>query len=130
MGGKFSKTLRVVHWSKGKVDIVGRNIDDEKYYLKGYDAYNWNPSIEDWYDLSGPYNSEPALIIKAEGRNLLYLFGVDTDNILRMQLWRGYEWQPSAHETWPLGNLSKPYPGDKKNGLVSKENSVLLGTEL
>ncbi|KAI3331295.1 hypothetical protein F4824DRAFT_299106 [Ustulina deusta] len=130
LGGKFTQTPQVVHWDQGKIDIVGRNADDNKYYIKNFDGDNWNPSVEGWYDLSGPYDSEPRLVTKAEGRNFLYLFGVDTNSILRMQIWNGYEWQPSAQETWPLGNVSNPYPEEKGGSFLPKAQQVLLGTEL
>ncbi|KAH8158241.1 hypothetical protein CIB48_g10006 [Xylaria polymorpha] len=130
LGGKFSQTPQVVHWSKGRIDIVGKYIDDDRYHLKSYDGYNWNPPVKDWWDLSGPYVSEPQLLIKADGQNFLYLFGVDTESILRMQIWSGYEWQPSDHETWPLGNVSKPYPAEKANNLDSEDQYVLVNAEL
>ncbi|TGJ77147.1 hypothetical protein E0Z10_g10736 [Xylaria hypoxylon] len=130
LGGKFSETPRVVHWSKGKIDIVGRNADDDKYYLKSFDGENWNPSFRDWWVLSGPYSSEPRLITKTQGQNFLYLFGIDTDNVARMQIWSGYDWQPSAQETWPLGDVSKPYLNEKSDSFVSKAQQVLLDTEL
>ncbi|KAI1823485.1 hypothetical protein F4861DRAFT_549668 [Xylaria intraflava] len=112
MGGKFSETPQVVHWTRGKIDIVGKNSDDNKYYLKTFNGRQWKPHIEQWYDLSGPYTSEPVLITKTLETNFLYLFGIDTESIARMQIWSGYEWQPSAQETWPLGNVSDPYPDD------------------
>jgi hypothetical protein len=64
MGGNFSETPQVAHWAQGKIDIVGKNVDDDKYYIKGFDGDKWNPSIEGWYTLSGPYSSEPYLITK------------------------------------------------------------------
>lgn len=67
LGGTFSQTPKVVHWSKEKIDIVGKDIDDGTYYLKSYDGDSWNPTPEGWYDLSGPYRSEPSFIIKAKG---------------------------------------------------------------
>ncbi|KAF2963962.1 hypothetical protein GQX73_g9619 [Xylaria multiplex] len=129
LGGKFSQTPRVVHWSQGKIDMVGKDLDDNNYYLKSFDGHNWHPSIDGWYDLAGPYGSEPRLVTKVNGQNFLYLFGVDVDNEIRMQIWSGYEWQPSAKETWPLGDVSKPYPTEE-GGFVSKVQKVLLGTEL
>ncbi|GAW20658.1 hypothetical protein ANO14919_101660 [Xylariales sp. No.14919] len=129
LGGKFSQTPRVVHWSEGKIDMVGKGIDDNHYYLKSFDGDNWNPSIDGWYDLSGPYGSEPRLVTKANGQNFLYLFGVDVNFELRMKIWSGYDWQPSAKETWPLGNVSTPYP-DEEWGFVSEAQRVLLGSEL
>ncbi|KAI3317697.1 hypothetical protein HD806DRAFT_514023 [Xylariaceae sp. AK1471] len=130
MGGKFSETPQVAHWTQGKIDIVGKNADDNKYYLKSFDGNNWNPSIEGWYDLSGPYSSEPHLITKAGGQNFLFLFGIDTDSTARMQIWSGYEWQPSAHETWPLGDVAKPYPDEKSGSFISELQHALLGSEL
>lgn len=42
-----------------------------------------------------------------------------------MQIWSGYEWQPSFNETWSLGNLSSSEEtaleadkGEKAQGLV------------
>ncbi|KAI1119993.1 hypothetical protein F5Y10DRAFT_290494 [Nemania abortiva] len=130
LGGKFLQTPQVVHWSKGKIDVVGKNFDDQKFYIKSFDGFKWNPSAEGWYDLSGPYSSEPRLIAKARGQNFLYLFGIDTDGIARMQIWSGYEWQPSAQETWPLGNVSKPYLDKAYNGFIPEAQHVLPGPEL
>ncbi|GAP88282.2 putative carbohydrate-binding protein [Rosellinia necatrix] len=130
MGGKFSQAPQVVHWSPGKIDIVGKNSDDDKYYLKSFDGSNWNPSLEGWYSLSGPYSSEPCMITKATGQNFLYLFGIDTESSARMQIWSGYEWQPSAQETWSLGNVSKPYPEEKSDSPPPKIQHVPIGTEL
>ncbi|KAI1347191.1 hypothetical protein F5Y01DRAFT_296033 [Xylaria sp. FL0043] len=129
LGGKFTQTPQVVHWAQGKIDIVGKNADDNKYYLKSYDGQKWNPSVAGWYDLSGPYVSEPKLLTKDNGQNFLYLFGIDAQSDLRMQIWSGYEWQPSAKETWPLGNVSKPYP-EKSDTLLHGNQQVLLGAEL
>ncbi|KAI1291412.1 hypothetical protein F5Y03DRAFT_33320 [Xylaria venustula] len=129
LGGKFTQTPQVVHWAEEKIDIVGRSADDNKYYLKSYDGQNWNPSAEGFYDLSGPYVSEPALVTK-EGKNFLYLFGVDKQNSLRLQIWSGYDWQPSAKETWPLGDISKPYPEQKGDTFLPYEQHILLGAEL
>ncbi|KAI0407322.1 hypothetical protein F4802DRAFT_555030 [Xylaria palmicola] len=130
LGGKFSQTPEVVHWSPGRIDIVGKNVDDNFYYLKSYDGYNWNPSVNGWYDLSGPYSSEPSLVVKAKGQNFLYLFGVDTDNSLRMQLWSGQQWEPDAKGTWPLGDLSEPYSDKNSDSFLSETQHVLLGAEL
>jgi len=50
-----------------------------------------------------------------------------------MQIWSGHEWQPSAEETWTLGNIAKPYPdADEKdsNHLAPETQHVLLGSEL
>ncbi|KAI1424696.1 hypothetical protein F5Y12DRAFT_751281 [Xylaria sp. FL1777] len=130
LGGKFTHTPRVVHWAEGKIDIVGRNADNNKYYLKSFDGQKWNPSVEGWYDLSGPYISEPGLILKARGQNFLYLFGIDSDSSLRMQIWSGYEWQPSTEETWPLGNVSKPYLKKNVGTFLPQTEQIVLGTEL
>ena len=70
MGGKFTQTPQVIHVASGRIDIVGRNADDDKYYLKSFDGHQWNPSLEDWYDLvGGPYSSEPRLVVKAQGQS-------------------------------------------------------------
>ncbi|KAI1747730.1 hypothetical protein F4782DRAFT_520191 [Xylaria castorea] len=130
LGGKFSQTPQVVHWSTGKIDIVGKNVDNDRYYLKSFDGTRWNPSVKDYYDLSGPYDSEPRLVTKVNGQNFLYLFGVNTDSVLRMQIWSGFDWQPSDKETWPLGNVSKPYPDGKTDDFVSKDQYTLIGAEL
>ncbi|KAI0198184.1 hypothetical protein F4808DRAFT_266005 [Astrocystis sublimbata] len=129
LGGKFSQTPRVVHWDVGRIDIVGKNADDDKFYLKSFDGHNWNPSIKEWYELSGPYGSEPRLVTW-KGKNLLYLFGADKTGSLRMQLWTGYEWKPASNETWPLGNVSEPYPEKKSDSFAPEDQHVLLGNEL
>ncbi|KAI1434072.1 hypothetical protein GGR50DRAFT_444035 [Xylaria sp. CBS 124048] len=122
MGGKFKETPQVVHFTSFRTDIVGKDADDNKYYLKTFNGAQWSPTHDGWYDMSGPYSSEPRLITKTEEISFLYLFGVDTENIVRLQIWSGVDWQPSAHETWPLGDLSNPYP--------TKGDSYLLGNEL
>ncbi|GAW20248.1 hypothetical protein ANO14919_097470 [Xylariales sp. No.14919] len=129
LGGKFSETPQVVHWSKGKIDIVGKNANG-RYYLKSFDGGNWNPSLDGWWVLSGPYSSEPRLITKTEKQNFLYLFGIDTNNVARLQIWSGYDWQPSAQETWPLGDVSKPYANGKPDSSASQGQQVILGAEL
>ncbi|KAI0096377.1 hypothetical protein GGR51DRAFT_32292 [Nemania sp. FL0031] len=122
LGGKFSQTPQVVHWSRGKIDIVGKDSDSHGFRIKSFDGHGWNPSANGWYDLSGPYSSEPRLITKGWGQNFLYLFGIDVDGIARMQIWSGYEWEPSAQETWPLGNVSKPYLDWEVPSLVSPDS--------
>lgn len=64
LGGEFTDTPKVVHWKKNRIDIIGKSLDDEKFHIKSYDGSQWNPSVAGWYDLSGPYQSEPALIAK------------------------------------------------------------------
>ncbi|KAI2628162.1 hypothetical protein GGS21DRAFT_244866 [Xylaria nigripes] len=125
MGGRFSETPQVVHWAPGRIDIVGKNVDNNKYYLKSYDGFNWNPHIKGWYELSGPYKSEPRLLRKVEGLNFLYLFGIDAHDIVRMQIWNGNDWQPSPQDAWPLGDLSSPY-ADKD----STTAQIVFGNEL
>ncbi|KAI0503382.1 hypothetical protein F5B22DRAFT_550979 [Xylaria bambusicola] len=129
LGGKFTQTPRVAHFAPGRIDIVGRNVDDNKYYLKSFDGHKWNPNVKDWYDLGGPYSSEPEIVTKAQGQNFFYVFGVDPEDSLRMKLWSGWDWQPSADGSWPLGNVSDPYP-EEKNSFESDAQHVLLGTEL
>ncbi|KAI1366826.1 hypothetical protein F5Y08DRAFT_112975 [Xylaria arbuscula] len=131
LGGKFTQTPRVIHYAPGKIDIVGRNADDNKYNLKSFDGHQWNPSTEGWYELEGgAYGSEPKLVTKAQGQNFFYLFGVDLEGSVRMRLWSGWEWQPSGG-SWPLGNVSDPYPEEKKDGAYDSDSQhVFTGIEL
>ncbi|KAJ2986024.1 hypothetical protein NUW58_g5228 [Xylaria curta] len=130
LGGKFTQTPQVAHWTKGKIDIVGRGLDDNKFYLKSFDGDNWNPDVKGFYDLSGPYDSEPRLLTKLNNQNFLYLFGVDQDSILRMQIWSGFDWQPGPQKTWPLGNVSSTMASGGSGDLAFGTQHVLLGAEL
>jgi hypothetical protein len=50
-----------------------------------------------------------------------------------MQIWSGREWQPSAEDTWVIGDIAKPYPHEDdigSNHLVPETQRVLLGSEL
>jgi hypothetical protein len=58
LGGKFTETPKVVHWSVGKINIVGK-YEDGSYHIKNYDN-GWNG----WWDLSKDYASEPELLAK------------------------------------------------------------------
>lgn len=69
MGGAFAETPQVVHWDEGRIDIVGHSFNNNKYLLKSFDGGKWNPSLEDWYPLSGPYASEPLLVAKTGGQS-------------------------------------------------------------
>lgn len=62
LGGRFTDTPKVVHFEKGRIDIVGKNIDDDKYYLKSYDGTRWNPDPLGWWELAGPFTSEPGFV--------------------------------------------------------------------
>lgn len=66
LGGEFTDTPRVVHWQPGRIDIVGKSLADETFQLKNYDGARWNPSVSGWWDLAGPFSSEPALLAKKE----------------------------------------------------------------
>jgi hypothetical protein len=65
----FGETPQVVHWEEGRIDIVGRDLDDDTLVLKSWDGSQWNPSFKDWYSLSGPYESEPLLVAKKGGES-------------------------------------------------------------
>lgn len=105
LGGSFSDTPQVVHWNESKIDIVGKGLDDSVFYLKSFDGSKWNPSGKDWYRLAGPFASEPGLLAKHE-TNFLYIFGVDEEDALQMQIWTGYDWQPGYNQTWSLGSFA------------------------
>jgi hypothetical protein len=66
LGGEFTDTPKVVHWTSDHIDIVGKGLSDDKYYLKSFDGSQWNPSIDGWNPLAGPFASEPALEAKHE----------------------------------------------------------------
>jgi len=112
LGGEFTDTPKVVHWNASKIDIVGKNLEDEKFYAKSFDGSNWNPSGDDWYDLAGPFASEPGLVAK-RNTNFQYIFGLNEHEDLGMQIWTGYDWQPGYNSTWSLGDVHNPYVGDK-----------------
>lgn len=69
LGGSFSDTPKVVHWNDSKIDIVGKGLDDEIFYLKSFDGSKWNPSGKDWHKIAGPFASEPGLLAKHETSN-------------------------------------------------------------
>ena len=66
LGGEFTDTPRVVHWQPDRIDIVGKSLADDTYQIKNYDGSRWNPSVSGWWDLAGPFSSEPALLAKHE----------------------------------------------------------------
>lgn len=66
LGGSFGDTPKVVHWNESKVDIVGKGLDDEIFYLKSFDGSKWNPSGKSWHKLAGPFVSEPGLLAKQQ----------------------------------------------------------------
>lgn len=70
LGGSFSDTPKIVHWNKSKIDIVGKGMDDDVFYLKSFDGSKWNPSGKAWYQLAGPFASEPGLLAKHETSKL------------------------------------------------------------
>jgi hypothetical protein len=65
LGGPFSKTPKVVHWNESKIDIVGKNHRDT-FVLKSFDGDKWHPDVEGFYDLSGPYDSDPVLLARRQ----------------------------------------------------------------
>lgn len=64
LGGGFSDTPKVVHWNVSKIDIVGKGQDDDTFHSKSFDGSEWHPPGRDWYDLTGPFVSEPGLVAK------------------------------------------------------------------
>jgi len=98
-GGKFSETPKVVHWAEGKINVVG------KYKDGGYHILNYDNGWNGWWDISSGYVSEPGLLAK-KGENFLYVFGINEEKSLRLQIWTGYDWQPAWNETWSLGDIS------------------------
>lgn len=123
LGGEFTNTPKVVHWNSSKIDIVGKGLEDENFHLKSFDGTKWNPNKKEWYELAGPFESEPELLAKNDTSKLesptilrimvanyfsdfLYIFGINGDEELRMQIWTGYDWQPGSTQTWSLGNVS------------------------
>lgn len=71
LGGEFTDTPKVVHWNESKIDIVGKGLDDNTFHLKGFDGSQWNPSETGWYDLAGPFESEPGLLAKNGSSKLI-----------------------------------------------------------
>jgi hypothetical protein len=121
LGGEFTDTPKVVHWKADRIDIVGRGLSSDIYHIKSFDGSQWQPSVSGWYDLAGPFDSEPALVTKHAASKLLrgwlldciltfladflYVFGVHDDDV-RLQIWSGSDWEPGPSETWSLGQLS------------------------
>lgn len=66
LGGEFTRTPKVVHWNASKIDIVGKSLEDANFHLKSFDGTKWNPGGKDWYDMAGPFESEPGLLAKHE----------------------------------------------------------------
>ncbi|KAI0148999.1 carbohydrate-binding protein [Pestalotiopsis sp. NC0098] len=123
LGGEFTDTPKVVHWKQGRIDIVGRSLDSEIFHLKSFDGSQWQPSVTGWYDLAGPFDSEPALVSKRDS-NFLYVFGEHEQDV-RLQIWSGFDWQPGNTETWSLGHLSAA-----ESDILLDDNQVVLETEL
>ncbi|KAI1855008.1 hypothetical protein JX265_012363 [Neoarthrinium moseri] len=111
LGGEYTDTPKVVHWKESHIDIVGKGLSDDKFHVKNFDGSRWNPSKDGWYDLAGPFSSEPALETK-HGSSFLYVLGVNEDDEIRLQIWSGSDWQPGSEETWSLGRLNKPSSED------------------
>ncbi|KAK8091292.1 hypothetical protein PG994_000797 [Apiospora phragmitis] len=154
LGGEFTDTPRVVHWKPDHVDTVGKSLDDGKLRIKNFDDGSWNPSVEEWWTLAGPFVSEPALIAKnGTGKfpfvstrhcylllfsslsalltlmqAFLYIFGIDEDDDVRMQIWSGTGWEPGADQTWSIGEYSKS--NDEGISQEAPEQHVLQGVEL
>ncbi|KAF3771217.1 hypothetical protein M406DRAFT_240946, partial [Cryphonectria parasitica EP155] len=61
LGGEFTGTPKVVHWNASRIDIVGKDLSTSKFQLKSFDGTKWNPDGKDWYELAGPFESEPGL---------------------------------------------------------------------
>lgn len=64
LGGEFTSTPKVVHWNASKIDIVGKGLNDDKFHLKSFDGSRWNPDGKGWFELAGPFESEPELVAK------------------------------------------------------------------
>jgi Repeat of unknown function (DUF346) len=60
--GKFSTAPQVVHWSPGKIDIVGKV--GSAYTSKAFVDTAWYPSFEGWYDKGGDFASDPAIVVQ------------------------------------------------------------------
>lgn len=143
LGGEFTNTPKVVHWDVSKIDIVGKGQSDEKFHLKSFDGSKWNPNAQGWYELAGPFESEPELLAKNGTSksmtsitfwsdqplilclDFLYIFGIDANDELRMQIWTGYDWQPGSTQTWPLGNISS---SSDEGTLAKAQAQIALGS--
>ncbi|KAK3061749.1 hypothetical protein LTS18_005523 [Coniosporium uncinatum] len=106
LGGSFTTAPQVVHWSEGKIDIVGKN--GSCYVSKAFDGENWYPSYDGWFDKGGKFASEPAIWAN-KGTNFIYVLGVGEDGQLKLQIWDGYNWQPAGDQYWDLGDTQNPY---------------------
>ncbi|ETS73775.1 hypothetical protein PFICI_14721 [Pestalotiopsis fici W106-1] len=125
LGGEFTDTPKVVHWKPERIDIVGRGLSSDIYHGKSFDGSQWLPSVTGWFDLAGPFDSEPALVSKRD-TNFLYVFGVH-DHDVRLQIWSGSDWQPGHSETWSLGQLSSAHSEIRIYN--DRDQSVLGGIE-
>jgi hypothetical protein len=120
LGGRFTNTPTVVHYDRDRIDIVGKNIDNEKFNLKSWDGTRWNPDPLGWYTLAGPYASEPGLMATANksertsfifyiwltlGTDYLSVLGIDDDEVLKEQRWDGTNWLPSAENGDTIGKI-------------------------
>lgn len=69
------------------------------------------------------------LLITTTLTDFYYVFGVDTEDTVQMRLWSGWDWQP-ADGSWPLGNVSDPYPEKAEKAFNSDSQRVFIGFEL
>lgn len=57
--------------------------------------------------------------------DFLYIFGIDANEELRMQIWTGYDWQPGSTQTWSLGNISS---SSNEDTLAKAQAEIALGS--
>lgn len=127
LGGEFSDTPDVVYnVQEDIIYIVGKDYKGT-YHTKKYDGKQrqWLPSHNQWDTLIGPYSSQPGLLTTEEKGKLkailpplypslpganrdvdtLFVFGVDEENMVKMQKGTPYGWWPNAHLTEHIGTL-------------------------
>lgn len=135
MGGNFTNAPTVVHGNADKIDIVGvfDGGDDRQLHAKSWDGASWSPSFDGWFDKGGSFGAQPAVVVNkgtsksscctyaAHAKRVwkrlliiayldfLYILAVDDDGQLKLQIWDGWNWQPSYDEYWNLGDAQKPY---------------------
>ncbi|KAK5730506.1 hypothetical protein LTR15_000443 [Elasticomyces elasticus] len=124
LGGNFSATPQVVHWSPGRIDIVGQYANQTQYRYKFYEpnSNTWNG----WYEKGGDFVTQPALA--SWGPDQLNVLGVDSTGTLKWQMWVGGQWQPAFDEYYDLGDTSDPFgTGKTVVGSEGSSEQVVFG---
>jgi hypothetical protein len=81
---------------------------DGRMSNKWWDGEGWGPSITEWQDLGGNFQSAPEAVAWAPDH--LALMAVDPTGCLQYKWWDGREWQPSLTGWVDLGGQLQGQP--------------------